>query len=839
MRMHKSIPFLVLFVAGLLTAAAPVWGQGNMPKVTASALANKTAAVAGSDLKLLVKLEIPDDVHIYWRSPGGTGLPTKIEWSGPPGVSFGRTQFPAPQLKYDETLKENSYVITGTAMFVTPVTIAKGVSAESLDLKATVSWLACRKGQCVPDGAELSVTLPVAASAKPANADAFEEAEWSLPVSMAKAANAKISGKSDAKALKAGATFTATLVADIEKHHHMQSHKPLEDYLVPAIVFLEPTPGLEYGEFSYPKGKVRNDEMLGKLSEYAGKTEFRIPVKVTDEYDPTRTDAVRGVLQYQICNDSGTCYPPQAVEFEVPVADGKGSKATAVDLSETDIATRDDSKATVVNESSIADDDKMRKSEDVADQTATALTDDESNAGWLTRSQNYLKSLGYFGVLFMAFIGGMVLNLMPCVLPVISLKVMSFVKQAGEDRGRILALGIAYCTGIMSFFSVLAAMYYAGGSQWGEHFQRPVVVLVLAGVVTAFALSLFGVFAVFTPKIVNEFGQKAEAREGLPSAYFTGVLATLLGTACTAPFLSASVGAASEFPPLQGAFIFFAVGVGMMLPFLALSAVPAWLKFVPKPGPWMGTFEAIMGFILLLTVVWILNPIRGQLGDYGLLLAIFFLIGVGMSVWIKGKAQFGATGSKKRWLNVTSLALLIVSWVIPFQVFSTIEKLQQSVMRNEELIGLGLIYETREDSSDTSVAWNSEKQWEKANGEIPWLHYDQQVVRDYVNAGFPVFVDFTADWCASCKVNLGSSININQTKQLLQQNDIVPFEADYTNRNPKIRKILKEYGRAGVPLYLVFHPNRPDEPIILPEVLSPGIVADALKTVSAKRLANR
>jgi len=113
----------------------------------------------------------------------------------------------------------------------------------------------------------------------------------------------------------------------------------------------------------------------------------------------------------------------------------------------------------------------------------------------------------------------------------------------------------------------------------------------------------------------------------------------------------------------------------------------------------------VMGFILLLTVVWILNPIRGQLGDYGLLLAIFFLIGVGMSVWIKGKAQFGATGSKKRWLNVTSLALLIVAWVIPFQVFSTIDKLQQSVMRNEELIGLGLIYETREDSSDTSVAW--------------------------------------------------------------------------------------------------------------------------------------
>ncbi len=827
MRMHKSIPFLVLFVAGLLTAAAPVWGQGNMPKVTASALANKTAGVAGSDLKLLVKLEIPDDVHIYWRSPGGTGLPTKIEWSGPPGVSFGRTQFPAPQLKYDETLKENSYVITGTAMFVTPVTIAKGVSADSLDLKATVSWLACRKGQCVPDGAELSVTLPVAASAKPANADAFEEAEWSLPVSMAKAANAKISGKSDAKALKAGATFTATLVADIEKHHHMQSHKPLEDYLVPAIVFLEPTPGLEYGEINYPKGKVRNDEMLGKLSEYAGKTEFRIPVKVTDEYDPARTDAVRGVLQYQICNDSGTCFPPQMVAFEIPIGDGKGSKTTALGNNASAIANDD---ANESKKSSPATDQK-------SDTKKAAATNDESDIGWLARSQNYLFSFGYAGVLVMAFIGGMVLNLMPCVLPVISLKVMSFVKQAGEDRGRVLILGITYCLGILTFFSVLAALYYSGGTQWGELFQQPLVVLILAGVVTGFGLSLFGVHAVFTPKVINELGQKAEQQEGLPSAYFTGVLATMLGTACTAPFLSAALGAANDFGPFRGALIFFAVGLGMAAPFFLLSAVPAWLKYVPKPGKWMGTFEAVMGFILLATVVWILNPIRGQLGDFGLLMSMLFLLGVAAAVWVRGKGQFGAKPAVKRATTVGFLAILALAWIIPFQLFTTVAELQATQAREHELITLGRIKESEPQSGDR-VAWDTDSQWERSGGEIPWLSYHPDYVERYVDAGYVVFVDFTADWCASCKTNLKTSIDIEQTRQLMQQLDVVPFEGDYTVKVPTITKALQRYQRAGVPLYLVFRPNQPNDPIVLPELLTPGMVAEALKSAGETRLAN-
>ncbi len=818
MRMHKSIPLLVLVSAGLLTAAAPARGQGSMPKVTASALANQTAAVAGTELKLLVKLEIPDDVHIYWRSPGGTGLPTKIEWSGPEGVRFGRTQFPAPQLKYDETLKENSYVITGTAMFVTPVSIAKGVNADALNLKATVSWLACRKGQCVPDGAELSVTMPVATSAQPANADAFEEAEWSLPVAMAKAENAKISGKSDAKALKAGATFTATLEADIEKHHHMQSHKPLEDYLVPAIVFLEPTPGFEYDDVDYPKGKIRNDKMLGKLSEYAGKTEFRIPVKVTDEYDPARTDAVRGVLQYQICNDSGTCFPPQAVEFEIPVGDGKGGSAATSTNGSTDKPAGQDAGA---------------KIEDESDEAPVAAADTANSGGsWLTRSQNYLISFGYGGVLVMAFIGGLILNLMPCVLPVISLKVMSFVKQAGEDRGRILALGLAYCVGIMVFFSVLAGLYYYNSQGWGQLFQNPIVVLILAAVVAAFALSLFGVFAVFTPRIINELGQKAEEREGLPSAFFTGLLATFLGTACTAPFLSAAIGAASKYPAFQGAMIFMAVGLGMMFPFLILSANPTLLRFVPKPGKWMGTFEAVMGFLLLATVVWLLNPIPAQLGSTGLILGLIFILAVCFAAWIRGKAQFSANKARKLTLNVCALGAIAIGWLVPFQVLATVGALQDKEKLRKEFYKKGVIAEIQANAKDGKLMWPLPTM---PKDEIFWVPYDQELIDAFVNGGYAVFVDFTAEWCANCKTFERTSIEIDQTIDLLNKNKVVTFKADYTNREWYLTKVLRKHGRDGVPMYLVYSPFDTETPEVLPELLTPAAMASALKSAGPSK----
>ncbi|MCA9256366.1 MAG: thioredoxin family protein, partial [Phycisphaerales bacterium] len=431
-------------------------------------------------------------------------------------------------------------------------------------------------------------------------------------------------------------------------------------------------------------------------------------------------------------------------------------------------------------------------------------------------------------------LGGMILNLMPCVLPVISLKILSYVKQANNDRGRIFALGLSYCAGILVFFGIISTLYYTSGQAWGEHFQDPHVVLILAAIIMAFALSLFGVFAVFAPKVVNQLGVKAEESEGLHSAFFTGVLATILGTACTGPFMSFALGAAREFSEFKGAMIFMCVGVGMMLPFLILSANPAWLKFVPKPGKWMGTFEAVMGFILLGTVVWIVNPIRTQLGDFGLLLALMFLLGVAVAVWLRGKAQFSTSTARRVQLNIAALVMIVGAWLVPFRAFATVDGLLLEAEADDKHQAIGKLVERI--GGLKKILKDQLPPPSYPDDRIDWFDYDPQFVELYVASGYTVFVDFTADWCATCKTNLKTSIDIQATRDLMRELRVVPFEADYTRRNPEMKKILKSYGRLGVPLYLVFSPEKLDDPQILNDLLTPGAVEEALRKAGPSQL---
>lgn len=809
--------------------AAPPAADDDVKMVTATAKADREAIGPGDSFNLLVTLKIAEGVHVYWRNPGGPGLPTKIEWSGPKGFLFGRTQFPAPVAEFDKTLKETSFVHEGTAQFITQVKAPADLKAgETASFRADVSWLSCRKGACVPGGETLKIGLPIAAAAKPAGEavqEEFDFARVTLATSPEKAEHLKITARADKKPVKPGESFNAIVTVQIEAKHHMQSDKPLEDYLIPAMVFVEPVRDGDIGKIKYPASHIRNDPMMGKMSEYSGKVDFTIPITLDKETDKAPR-WVRGILQSQICTDDGTCFAPQHVEFVVPIQmEGGPAPAASPDGFVERVAAASSGDG---GENGTGSDAPSRISEDASTGGAQTKVDGvavDDGKSWITRTQDWFISFGYFGVIVLAFLGGVILNLMPCVLPVISLKILSYVRQAEEDRGRIFVLGLSYCSGILVFFGIISWLYYSGGQSWGQHFQNPYVVLVLAAIITAFALSLFGVFAVFTPKFVNQLGVKAEEREGIPSAFFTGLLATVLGTACTGPFMSAAVGAASRFSPLQGASIFMAVGIGMMLPFLVLSANPAWLKFVPKPGKWMGIFEAVMGFALLATAIFILNPIRTQLGDFGLLLSLMFLLGVSIAVWIRGKAQFSTGTGRRLVLNLACLAMFVVAWTFPFRVMSTIDRLQEEIGEHERIYNIGLIAERiHGDPGETPIAT---PQYPKDG--IDWFPYDRNIVTNYVNAGHTVFVDFTADWCATCKTNLATSIDIEATRDLMRELKVIPFEADYTRENPRMKKVLSSYGRAGVPLYLVFTPYEPDNPQILDEILTPGMVAAALK----------
>lgn len=787
--------------------------------VTVQAYADREALVPGGRLNLAVSLKMDAGWHVYWRSPGGPGLPTQITWTAPRGFDVARTRFPVPEAKYDKLLKETSFIHEGTALFLTPIRVPTSAKPGSrVAFKLDARWLACKKN-CIPGNVELSLTLPVAqpgAAPKPAHRELFDEATEALPVPPEKAEHLKFVGTTDPKTVEPGGKFTAILTVEIEPKHHMQSHKPLEG-LIPAILFVEPTEGFEIGQVQYPKAHIREDKFLGKLSEYQGKVAFRIPVEVDQDADaaPRR---IRGVFQYQICTDSGTCFPPQCVTFTIPVRMKGGPAPTgAVETGATAEPSIDSTETQAAGPAPPA--------------AASPPTAPVQRAGLLDRVQNWFLSFGYKGVLALAFLGGILLNLMPCVLPVVSLKILSFVKQAKEDRRRIFLLGSAYCAGILVFFGLFAVIFWQTDKQfgWGQQFQRPVVVLWLAALITALALSLFGVFTLFTPKVVNQLGEKAEG-EGLPSAFFTGVLATVLGTACTAPLLSAAVGAASRFPPAEGAVVFVVVGVGMALPFFILSVNPKWLRFVPRPGPWMETFEALMGFLLLGTVVWLLYPLQGQLGSFGLLMAMIFLLMVALAVWVKGKVRFGDPLGRKTKLHATALLILALGWLFPFRVFSTIPALEAAERHRAELIG------EAEYARFTGRSASGVPQWHPTDwSEIPWLGYKRERALAHVRAGYTVFVDYTADWCVNCKANLKSSIDRTEVIQVMKELNVVPYEADYTRKDPEIKADLKRFGRGGVPMYLVYSPGDPDHPQVLPELLTPQVVIDALRRAGPSR----
>jgi thiol:disulfide interchange protein len=433
----------------------------------------------------------------------------------------------------------------------------------------------------------------------------------------------------------------------------------------------------------------------------------------------------------------------------------------------------------------------------------------------LIRFQEQLLRMGYFGAILLAFLGGFLMNLMPCVLPVISLKVLSFVRQAHDHRWRVFRLGLTYAAGILVFYLVFAELMYHGEIGWGELFQNSIFVLVMAAIVLALALSLFGVFTIFTPRVVDRLEQKAESHEGYLSAFSTGLLATLLGTACTAPLLSVAIAYASRMPQLQGSLIFIAAGLGMALPFVMLTYNPTWLQFVPKPGPWMLTFEHVMGFVLSATVIWVIYPLRRQLGDYGLYLSLIFLLAVAIAAYLKGKIEFGAPAGRKVKLYAAILLFLCAGWFVPFRWMSSIAELKREKAEKEELIALG-----------GRMKYGRHLDW--SNG-MPWQHYTRDFVLRDVADGYTVFVDYTADWCASCKSNKKTSLEAEQTIKLMQELSVIPYEADYTSKVPQITEDLKRFGRAGVPMYLVYKPGDPDKPEVLPEILTPTIVIEALK----------
>ena len=417
---------------------------------------------------------------------------------------------------------------------------------------------------------------------------------------------------------------------------------------------------------------------------------------------------------------------------------------------------------------------------------------------------------GIFTFLLFGFIGGFILNLMPCVLPVISLKIFGFIQQAGQSRQKIFRSGIAFTLGIFAWFILLALLLIAlkGAGRdvtWGGfQFTNPYFVLVLSVIVLVFALNLFGVFEVSLPQSVTRNLLSTSDRKDLLGSFFQGVFATVLATPCTAPFLGTALGFAFTQSAAIILAMFVAIAAGMSAPYLLLSAQPAWLRFLPRPGPWMVHLKQFMGFLLLATLLFLLYVLGAQRGLEGAIWASCFLLLISVACWMKGAfISPTASGVKRSVVLVAILALVLGSGA-----YFIGDKFQSAKIA----------------TADSQLRGD-------------WQAFTPERLQNELEQGRTVFVDFTAAWCLTCKFNEANVLEAQDVREAFQRHGIVKLKADWTNGDPVITKLLQQFGRPGVPLY-VLYPAKNEEPIVFPEVLTKGMVLDKLET-AARRVASQ
>ena len=389
------------------------------------------------------------------------------------------------------------------------------------------------------------------------------------------------------------------------------------------------------------------------------------------------------------------------------------------------------------------------------------------------------------GILLLAFAGGLILNLMPCVFPVLGIKVLGFVQQAGQDRKKVMYHGFAFTIGVLVSFWILSGILLllrAGGQQlgWGFQLQSPIFILGLTIFLFIFGLNLSGVFE-FAQSAVG-IGSRLMGKEGLTGSFFSGVLATVVSTPCAAPFLAPALGTALTLPPITSILIFTFIALGLSTPYLLLSISPKLVNILPRPGEWMETFKQLMAFPLYATAAYLFWGYIALVNEEKLLNGMIALTLIALGVWVYGRfCKIGQRPIKQKVFTAITVVILAAGLYLAFKPIHKLE----------------------------------------------WQPWSQETLTTLRNEGRTVYVDFTARWCATCQVNKRVVFGNHEFQKVIKQQNIALLKADWTNRDPKITEELRKFNRSAVPFNLIYKPNEKD-PIILPEILTPSRVMQEL-----------
>ncbi len=557
---------------------------------------------------------------------------------------------------------------------------------------------------------------------------------------------------------------------------HVNANVAADEFLKPSSIEIAAR-GIEFGEPKWPEPiKEYNEVLEFENLVFKGHFQIKIPVKaVADGYDSLTTNAT---FHYQAC-DNSICLAPASVDIRIGRNAGglkKNDKGNGAGLN-----------------GSAGDAQALNNA---------AGNDGSAGQGGLASKEG---AAAVALLLFFAFIGGIILNLMPCVLPVLSLKLFSLIKQAGQSRSRLVALGISTTAGILASFWALAGIVAAikaggGAAGWGMQFQSAGFIAFMVVILTAFAMSFFGVFEVWLPGSATTRMDAAGHKAGLVGAFFTGALLVLLSTPCSAPFLGTAMGFAftASTPVL---FLFFtAAGLGLALPYLVVCAFPAVLKVFPKPGPWMVKLQKAMGVLLLATVAWLLWIVNQQAGNTGVVLFLGIVLVSGVFSFIIGKfAPPGVAFWREAVLFAAAAIALATGW------FAFAAPQYEKVL------------------SDRFNARMAQQVLEDG-----WYRYSPQLVAEFAKAGRTIFIDATADWCLTCKANEAAVLSDPALLQKLDSAGVVRMKADWTRETPEVNELLYSMGKSGVPAYAIYPKGDKGKQVVLPELLTTGLILEAI-----------
>jgi thiol:disulfide interchange protein len=576
--------------------------------------------------------------------------------------------------------------------------------------------------------------------------------------------------------ITAGSQVRATLIATIKSPWHINSNKPNEDFLIPSVVTAK-AKGIKLAKVKYPEAHEINLSFAEQpVSVYEKDASFELTFTVGKNVAAGK-QTVQVTLDYQACDDK-TCMPPTSVSatLVVDVAPALPEKKSG----ESSLTPKTDSTDVAAFPSDFP------KQKDVTTRHRAPVV-----------AQTAEGSPSVVLALVFAFIGGIILNLMPCVLPVLSLKIMGIVHQAGESSQEKLKHGVLFTFGVLISFWILAGLLLAlraGGEQlgWGFQLQSPAFVTVLSIFLFLFGLSMFGVFEIGTS--LMSVGQGAANKSAYTGSFTSGILATVVATPCTAPFMGSALGFALSQPATVSLLVFTFLGLGMAAPYLFLTMSPKLLQFIPKPGAWMESMKQFMGFLLMATVLWLLWVLSLQTGSEGVLILLAALLLVGLGGWVFGRWGNIAKSQPTRGIAQTVALVSIVG---------------------------AMFFSLTNITAQTSEATGNHKQ-----GRIEWQKFSPELVDRLRAEGKPVFIDFTAAWCLSCQMNEKVAFGVEEVQNAFIEKGIAAIKADWTNKDSVIAQSLASFGRNSVPLYVLYAPNR--EAVLLPELLTPNLVLDAL-----------